>query len=496
MSAILQALRQRDSAELVLQGADAELTAGDVIFRVSSLVLQLRETGATTIALCGENSPYWALLDLACQEAQICLVPIPTFFTEHQISHLLDTAAVELVIFEEKIRTRFLSLSSAIPQILHDIEGYSSLQLDSAAQVLMPHGTHKITFTSGSTGEPKGVCLATEQCIKVAYSLARASGVEQPVHLSLLPLSTLLENIGGIYMPLLSGGRSVLLSAQELGLFGSSGLSAGPLLDALQCYQPQTLILVPQLLTVLDAAMADGWQAPESLRFVAVGGARVAPALVQRVRARGLPVYEGYGLSECASVVSLNAPGSDRIGTSGKILPHLRVQVKNGELQVSGNAFLGYLNQPDSWGTSVVPTGDLGNVDAEGYVTVSGRKKNTIISSFGRNISPEWVESELLASRLVQQVAVLGEGRPFCSALILATSPSVTESQLQAEINQVNARLPDYAQIGKWIRLQHPLSADSGLLTENGRLRRAAIAQYFEQDIERLYSNYQEAIAL
>jgi long-subunit acyl-CoA synthetase (AMP-forming) len=236
---------------------------------------------------------------------------------------------------------------------------------------------------------------------------------------------------------------------------------------------------------------------PDSLQFVAVGGGRVAPAVLQRVRAAGLPVYEGYGLSECASVVSLNTRAQDRAGTSGRVLPHVTVNVQDGELVVCGNSFLGYLNAPQTWGVEKIYTGDLGSVTEDGFVKVSGRSKNLLVSSFGRNISPEWVESELLATGVFEQVIVLGDDRPFCCALIVPAPNSLGDAALQRAIDAVNRTLPDYARVAVWLRLQQPFSVAQGTLTENGRLRRVTICQHYAKEIEELYvSTQQEPIAV
>jgi long-subunit acyl-CoA synthetase (AMP-forming) len=314
--------------------------------------------------------------------------------------------------------------------------------------------------------------------------------------LCLLPLSTLLENIGGIYMPLLAGGSSVLVDPHELGMEGSSRLCAQRFLEAIERHQPNTMILVPQLLSVLDTALQSGWCPPESLQFVAVGGARVAAEMIERVRGKGLPVYEGYGLSESASVVSLNTARHNRPGTSGKVLPHVTVVSRAGELEVSGNAFLGYLDQEDSWGVQTIQTGDVGHIDSDGYITVEGRSKNVLISSYGRNISPEWVESELMASGIFFQVLVLGDGRPYCTALLLPTDPHMSEGAIDAAVIAANNSLPDYARVGNWLRLDRPICAEQGLLTENGRPRRDNIQAHFALQIEQLYFDQAETMSL
>ena len=365
MNTLRLALRERirqSPSDIVLEGNGVCWSAATLLSEIDNLIEVLRKTDAQTIALYANNSPRWALVDLACQFAGICLIPVPTFFSPAQIDHLVNSADVDLFIFQDTLADSLpVQYRSGILPLL-PVEGFSASVLSRVHGAARPLHTSKITFTSGSTGQPKGVCLSFEQCLNVANSLALAIDVPQPRHLCLLPLSTLLENIGGIYMPLLAGGSSVVVAPEELGMGGSSQFCSQRFLETIERYQPNTMILVPQLLSVLDTALQSGWCPPKSLLFVAVGGARVAAEMIEWVRGKGLPVYEGYGLSESASVVSLNTPRHNRPGTSGKVLPHVTVVSNAGELEVSGNAFLGYLNQKDSWGLQTVQTGDVGHI--------------------------------------------------------------------------------------------------------------------------------------
>ena len=488
----LQRFAQEQPEHPVLVDEHRSMGAAQLLTAVDSEIARLAATGASHIGLLAGSGIDWVIVDLACQFAGLCLVPVPTFFSDQQIEYVLDSAAVDLLIVDAANVQRINGRAEPVA----GLAGYYQVALQPQSVPQMPPGTTKITFTSGSTGAPKGVCLSFEQCLAVAQSLAEALPVTRPRHLAVLPLSTLLENIGGVYLPLLLGGTAILPSSQALGTAGSSGIDPTVFLAAVQAWQPGTMTLVPQLLALFDAAIAKGWRPPSTLEFVAVGGGRVAPSIVARVRSGGMPVYEGYGLSECASVVSLNTPSADRSGTSGRVLSHVTVSDKAGELVVSGNAFLGYLNQPDSWGIDEVATGDLGHVDSDGYVWIEGRSKNVLISSFGRNISPEWVESELLASGLLQQALVLGDGRPYCTALIWSANRRLTNQQLQTELDGVNRVLPDYAQVRDFQLMPEPMTLLNGLLTENGRPRRARIEQCYQTQIEQLYSPTPGSIAL
>ncbi len=454
----------------------------------TKLARELSAQNIAVLALHGDNSIDWMIIDIACQLAAVCLIPVPTFFSTEQIEHVLTTVPVDAIMSEQP--GIFIPMLPARGQknTGTSIGDYSLILLETKKEeISLPENTGKITFTSGSTGRPKGVCLSNQQLIKQAKALTKAVGLQQPRHLCLLPLSTLLENVGGIYAPLLAGGEIVLPSLAEVGFEGSSSLNPQAFIDIIKSNRPDSIILTPQLLTVLVSAAESGWQSPSSLKFVAVGGGKVSRQLLAKSHQLGIPAYEGYGLSECASVVCLNSAGFQKDGSCGRPLSHLTVEIEDGEIVVSGNAMLGYVGEPSSWGKERVFTGDLGSIDADGYLQIHGRKKNLLISSYGRNINPEWVESELLSRSAIAECVVFGEAKPYCVALVSPGSADESTDSLQQSIDETNAQLPDYARIRKWHRLPTMLSTHGGLMTDNGRPKREVIAAHYARIIESLY---------
>lgn len=441
-------------------------------------------------ALVADNGAGWAIADLALQARALPCVPLPGFFTTTQMLHALDDAGVDCVVTDEPGRMRGL-----LPDWrTAGVSGRSGLallrrRLEPAARPALPAGTVKVTYTSGSTGRPKGVCLGSGHIDAVARSLAGATsslGIER--HLCLLPLATLLENIAGIHAVLLAGATSLLPPSDVTGM-SYAGPDLRRMLGCITDLQPHSLVLVPELLRALVVAAERGWRVPSTLRFIAVGGAPVSIELLERADASGLPVFEGYGLSECASVVCLNAPGARRPGSVGRPLPHARVRIaEDGELMVSGVTFHGYLGEParrpeDEWAT-----GDLGEVDADGFVYVRGRSRNVFITSLGRNVAPEWVEREIAQQPGVGHVLVHGEARPYAVAMVSAADPAVSDAELESGIAAANARLPGYAQVRRWARVPEPFSFGNGLLTSNGRLRRAEILARHGALVDALYA--------
>ena len=479
------------------------LRDGDALrAEIDACAAAMRASGAQRIASRLDNGGDWVVLDLAIRMLGLVHVPLPTFFSEDQIAHALrDSGADALVCIAAHIAAHAsphtiapdaAAHEAAVEQGTHALGPRLRLQPLTAAEVALPAGTAVITYTSGTTGTPKGVCLDAATLMTVAQSLADAAAPLSPQrHLCLMPLSTLLENVAGVYAALLADAEIVAPSLAEIGYTGAAGLDVPTLIACLHRHRPHSAILVPQLLLALTMAAERGVALPDSLRFLAVGGARVGESLIARADAVGLPVYEGYGLSECGSVVCLNRPGARRAGSVGRALPHVRVQVGEGthagELLVDGPRWLGYLGDaPPPAGP--VATGDLGYIDVDGYVYVTGRKKHVFITAFGRNVSPEWVESELQQHPDIAQAVVFGEARPFNVAVVWPRRAEADTTALQAALDAVNRRLPDYAQVRVAIRADAPFSSADGTLTANGRPRREAIFARHRSAIDAQYA--------
>lgn len=456
--------------------ADSEhaLAVREVVDAVAALAdrFDLHALPRPCIASRLDNGIDAVLVDFAARSAGAVHVAVPPFFSQAQVMHVLEQCAPSLLV-----------LPAAVPagpgwrEVGSEVLRGARLWRRDAEPLTppaWPEGTACITYTSGSTGRPKGVCLDELTLSAVADSLAEAfGGLDLRRHLCALPLSTLLETVG-VYAALRRDAEIRLPSLAELGYSGASGLQPARLRAALQRHAPHSMILVPQLLEgLLDALDREG-PLDTPPRLVAVGGAKVGRPLLERADAHGLPVYEGYGLSEAGSVVCLNRPGARRHGAVGRPLPHLRLELADdGEVLLHGPAFLGYLGEPPRAHATPLATGDLGHFDADGYLHLHGRKRHVFITAYGRNVSPEWIEAELAATPAIAQALVCGEARSWNLALLVA-DPSVDDAALQAALDAVNAALPDYARLGGFLRVA-PFTVADGLLTANGRLRREAV---------------------
>jgi long-subunit acyl-CoA synthetase (AMP-forming) len=482
MSPELERFKQalRDHAEhkphgIALWGDRLKLDYATLYAEVMRRQARLRIENIKVVALALDNGVEALLWDLAVLFEGLTCVTLPPFFSPTQRHHCLEQSQAGRVIAEPELTAELQAAGyDKTNEFWH--RTFSDPNR-------MPEGTAKLTFTSGTTGTPKGVCLSAESILRVARELDQASKSTDPQHhLALLPLAILLENIG-CYAALYAGATLSLPSQKALGMQGTSGVNVAGLLGCLANRAPQSLILVPQLLLVLVNAAEQQAFDPQHLRFAAVGGARVCEALLQRALRVGIPVFEGYGLSECASVVCLNRPQANRPGSVGKPLPHVQIRLADdGEVLIKGSTLLGYLGDSPTTG-EWWPSGDLGEFDPEGFLYLKGRKKHQFVTSFGRNVNPEWVEAELTQRRLIAQAFVYGEAMPHNHALLWPYRTDCPDEQLAAAVAEANEALPDYAQVRHWTRLDQPFTCANGLLTANGRPRRDAIVERYRAQL-------------
>ena len=492
---LLQAIGHNTQEKIALHGTDSSLTYAELNTAVSRQagIWAAQNAASPTkrpiMALAVENHPAWIVLDLAAMACNIPTVPLPFFFSPAQWLHAMQNAGVSTLVTDQPQLFEPVLAGNILNSSQFELAGKTLTQfsLRSFEQVQLPHNTAKITYTSGTTGNPKGVCLSNENMLNVAKAIVTATEVSAAdTHLSVLPLATLLENVAGVYATLLAGASCFLLPNHEIGLSGATGLDIKKLLATLKHTQASTAIFTPELLHALVVCIEAGDITSNYLRFLAVGGASVSPALLERARKLKIPVYEGYGLSECASVVALNVPHGNKIGSVGKPLPHIQVSFTHEqEIVVNGNAYLGYVGQEQSQ-QNAVHTGDIGELDKDGYLMITGRKKNIFITSFGRNVSPEWVERELKITPCIAQAALFGEAKPWNVAVIVPRQTARNED-VEDAIQTLNARLPDYARISRWVRADAPFSTQNQQLTSNGRNRRDVILQHYQNQINAIY---------
>jgi long-chain acyl-CoA synthetase len=419
-----------------------------------------------TIGLTGPNNIAWVANYLGCLMARRTVVPIPDFFSDEQRRHIAGDAGIDTV------------LSSGDEGVPERLSTSPVLQAAESAD-----DWRLIIYTSGTTGAPKGVRLGPRQVqssVK-ALSAAVAPGPGDS-YLSLLPFSLLLEQVTGILVPLATGIRcDIATRASARALSGD----IGAMVDAIDRARPSLTVLVPDLLAGWVAMQEHRHTPPtENLRFVAVGGATVPVALTVRAREAGIPAYAGYGLSECCSVVAVNTPGADRIGSVGRCLPGRFVSIDDGEIVVAGTAVMdGYLGREDTG--NCWRTGDMGHLDTDGYLYVHGRKDNVLVTARGRNVSPEWIESLFAGDPRIARCIVTGSGLPTPKAVVVPTTAgaswfaNASDSDLRRLVEERCRLAPAYARPGAITVATEQEFKDVGCLARSGAVDRQAVQRRY-----------------
>lgn len=461
LAAIAKWARQEPDRLAIISG-NQTISYGAFWREIHAFANQLCLENIRCAGLLADNSLPWCLADLAAVLADIPLVPLPPFFTAEQREHALQSAGADRLITYQEGAWQFLPLTNPA--------------------VTLPHGTTKITYTSGTTGAPKGVCLSQNGMETVAESLLQILGTNATQrHLALLPLSVLLENVAGFYTTMLAGGCYITPSLLAL-RFNGMQPDGARILRHLQEANITSVILVPEYAIAIINALRQAPVSLPDLRFMAVGGAHVPESLLEEAQALGLPIYQGYGLSEAASVVAVNTPKHHKAGSVGKLLPHIASHIaKDGELILKNPAFLGYIGETPH--QEFYATGDIVYQDAEGFLFIHGRKRHIIITQNARNISPEWPESLLNTQPEIAHALVAGEAKSHLVALI---TPAHEGADIDHAICKANAQLPEYAHIKNWT-IVPTFTTENHLRTTSGKVIRNAALRQYQSLIDSLY---------
>ncbi|RKH13339.1 hypothetical protein D7V97_06080 [Corallococcus sp. CA053C] len=499
---IMERLQEHAAARpdaVALRGADQDVTYAALAAHVDTTARWLREERVAVLGLVTDNHPAAAIADLATQAAGACVASLPPFFSDSQMWHALRDCGADGVLTDQPQRLEAVFRANGAPapafksitlggKALHWCEGVPGRRDPAALK-----GMAKVTYTSGTTGQPKGALLtqdAVDTVVRSLLPLIETRPGER--HMAALPLSLLLETVAGLYAALCAGAAYVVWPLAKVGLSGSSGLNVPALVAALLETEANVVISTPVVLRMLALAREMNAAPPmPALRFIGVGGAAVSAGLVERAHRVGLPAFEGYGLTEMSSVVTLNSPSGNRPGSAGKVLPHVRVAfAPDGELLLGGpSLFSGYTGDVASGiEGGMYATGDLAQLDADGYLHITGRKKNIFITAFGRNVSPEWVEREVSTDRVIGQVVVFGEAKPFNTAVIFPV-PGAADADVDRVLAAVNPTLPDYARVSRWVRADAPFTPANGQLTATGKPLRNSIHAAYAERISALYAD-------
>ncbi len=419
-----------------------------------------------------------------------------------------------------------------------------------------PEDILTIIYTSGTTGEPKGVVLTHKNLVSNILSATQVVPMTpEDTFLSYLPFSHSFERMAGFYAAFACGGvvalaESIDTIAQNLlevrptvmtsvpRLFERlynriiKGVESGPALRKKIFYwaldvgkkyvQASKKGKVPAWLksqyALADKLVFSKLKARTGgrIKFFISGGAALAKELGEFFEALGIKIIEGYGLTETSPVLTVNRLDDYKFGTVGKPIPGVEIKIaEDGEILARGpNVMLGYYNNPkataevidkDGW----FHTGDIGYFDEDGFLVITDRKKHIFVSSGGKNIAPQPIESLLAQSRYIDQVVVIGEGKPFLTALIVPDFEAIKDYAKQngipfqdekelihrdeiyrlfeREIKRVNKELAQHENIRNFRLLDKPFTIEDGELTPTLKVKRRVVEQKYKNLIEQMY---------
>ena len=463
------------------------------------------------VAHVSENRYEWIITDLALHVAGVVHVPIHVTLSVEQISEQIVNCGAKLVfVSSRESSAKFVDrLSDDINVLVHDEQGerHGGALLGKPAvapATVGPTDLATILYTSGTTGRPRGVMLSHENLASNASSLADSFGdIQAETRLSVLPLSHIYARTCDLYTWVYRGSRLVLAENRET------------LGRDLAIVRPTAFNCVPYIYQrIADRIRTEnpdeGAQAAalrkffgEQMEILNCGGAPLPPETEAWYADRKTPVLLGYGLTETSPVIAASTPRANRAGSVGRLLANVEVRIAaDGEILARGpNIMLGYWH--DEAGTAEVirdgwfHTGDLGELDVDGFLFIRGRKKELIVLSTGKKVAPSRVELLLTASPLIEQAAVFGDGECGLVALIVPSASGYAGGGEErgarnefyaAEISRCLTTAAREEQVYRFALLERPFSIERGEMTGKLSLCRAVIARNFAAQLAQLAS--------
>ncbi|HEY3395944.1 MAG TPA: AMP-dependent synthetase/ligase [Lacipirellulaceae bacterium] len=457
------------------------------------------------VAHVSENRYEWIITDLALHLAGAVHVPIHVTLAAEQIAEqIIDCGARLVFVSNSELLANFAKLlPSDLQTLIHDdwpkIVLTNRNKLASGPQPSAPGDLATILYTSGTTGRPRGVMLSQRNLASNAAAAADAHGAgADQTRLSILPLSHIYARTCDLYTWVYDGARLVL------------GESRDTLARDCQLVQPTALNAVPFLYQRIAEKIAASGAADQSaalrhffggrMERLTSGGAPLAPNIEKWYAEQGLPVLQGYGLTESSPVISVSTFAANRFGAVGQPLPGLEVRVaRDGEVLCRGpNVMLGYWHDEPATAEAIrdgwLHTGDLGELDADNFLYIRGRKKELIVLSTGKKVLPTRVENLLTASPLIEQAAVFGDGQCGLVALIVPAACDASGSEqrgasserIAAEIECCLQSAAHEEQVHHFVLLDRPFSIERGEMTPKLSLCRETIEANFSAELRRI----------
>lgn len=524
-----------DFAVLVIGAADVPIYATSIVEQCAYII----QDAETKIAFCSTASQYKKLADVRKQ------IKLPeTIIVFDDIGDQLAKGDYTLETFRKLGR-----------------ESKHEAERENRMKAIKPDDTATLIYTSGTTGPPKGVMLTHRNLLADVEGLYAQNGKTlgpNEVGLSFLPLSHSFERTVGHYLSIYhaDGVINYLVDVKDV-------------IQTFAEVRPTVLTSVPRIYekiyegvnerrqgaskiaqTLIDWSMkvGDEWAGKKAydktvsplldfkyklaykilfskifngiggrMKLAASGGAPLAAHIGRFMYACGIPVYEGYGLTETSPAITATTPGKIRFGRVGKPLHNVEVKIaEDGEILVKGPTVMkGYFKLPDKTREVIDPegwfhTGDIGLIDDEGYLQITDRKKDIIVTAGGKNIAPQNIENQMKLMRSIEQICVIGDKRPFCTALVvpnfeilskvakengwptdhewLAKSEEVRQL-IEDDIATVNKELARYESVKYFRVLPEEFTEENKMLTPTMKLKRAEIMRQYHDLIEEMYAS-------
>jgi long-chain acyl-CoA synthetase len=524
------------------------------------------------VALLGETRPEWTLADAAILAAGLVVVPVYQTNSPEECRYVIDHAGARAIILEDRVQLEKIgAVRDQLPGLEHviamepagDIPTVADLRaradeveeavLTERLRSVQPDDVATIVYTSGTTGPPKG-CMLTHRNV-----LATGEAYRQQVQLKpgavifmFLPLAhalarvvqmvslevgctlafwsgdskRLVEDVGAaapthfpsvprvfekIHTRVLARGSEGSAVKQRLFAWAiATGRKARPAMRRGTASAPlkARYALADRLVLGKVRELFGG-----RLELALTGAAPIARDVLEFLDGCGITVLEGYGMTETCAAATLNPPHDPRFGTVGPALPGMAVAIaEDGEILISGpNVFKGYHRDEEAtretFEGDAVRTGDLGEIE-DGFLRITGRKKDLIITSSGKNISPTNIENALRESRWISQAVVHGDNRSYLVALLTLDAeeaPALAQelgvpgdvrvmagdekvrAALQREVDLANAQFARIEQVKKFTVLEADLSQEAGELTPTMKVKRAVVEKRYAETIDELY---------
>ena len=530
----------------------AQITYTQLTETVRRYAAELADHGITRgdrVAVLSENCAEWAYSDWALQSLGAILVPIYPTLPADQVQYILNDCAAKLCIAgsaEQAGKTgefKTLVLKGVANSLDGEAKSREPMPLETwntSIDAIEREDTATIIYTSGTTGQPKGAMLAHRSIMHVCDSAARHIHFDQnDIFLCFLPMSHVFERVAGQALPI-SCGASIAFAKSLASL-------AGDLLKV----KPTIMLCVPRFLEsfrdrVLDgiakappmrqklfaAALSQGVKKAQggfaplqgildklvmskvrertggNIRAFVSGGAALAPNVAEFYLAVGIPILQGYGLTETSAGSCINRLESNKYWTVGEPLDMEIKIAPDGEILMRGPGLMkGYYNLPEETANAIdadgfFHTGDIGEFEGKN-LKITDRKKDLLVLGNGKNVAPQPIENKLKASKFIAEAVLIGDGMEYCAALIipngetvrkelgladsvvLSTSPEVA-SLIKSEITAINKTLANFEIVKKHALLDHPFTIETGELTPTLKVKRKFVKEKYADAIATL----------